>query len=206
VSPDRRTGPTRRRVSKAAQRFELLAFVEGLRTEDLYLTDLGRRYRHRVLVTIDPFRGTPLSLVEHAIHTKEREAREARRGRGRPHDEIWCVFDVDEHPHLDQAIELAGRNGINLAISNPCLELWLILHFENRVAFLERSDAQRRARDLLGCGKVLSQTALDALAGNCLAAVERAMKLDAKHAGDGSPVGSNPSTGVWRLVEAMRNG
>lgn len=120
-------------------------FVEGLRTEDLYLTYWRRRYRDRVRVEIDPFRGGPLQLVEKAVEAKRIEALDARKGRGRPHDQIWCVFDRDEHPHFPKAIALAGSHGINLAISNPCLELWFILHFEDQIAYLERQAAQSRA-------------------------------------------------------------
>lgn len=30
------------------------------------------------------------------------------------------------------------------------------------------------------------------------------MKLDERHAGDGSPPGNNPSSGVWRLIDLIR--
>ncbi len=135
---------------------ELLAFVEGLRTEELYLTYWHRRYRDRVNVTIDEFRGGPLQLVRHAVDAKKQEAQDEKRGRGRAHDEIWCVFDVDEHPNMPEAAQLARQHGINLAVSNPCLELWFILHFENCSTYIDRKDAQRRSRDLLNCDKVLT--------------------------------------------------
>jgi hypothetical protein len=78
----------------------LLLFVEGLRTENSYFTHWRRLYRDRILVEIAPFRGGPLQLVQHAIEAKRTDAQEAKRGRGRPHDEIWCVFDRDEHPNF----------------------------------------------------------------------------------------------------------
>jgi RloB-like protein len=180
-------------------------FVEGLRTEELYLTYWRRQYRDRVLVEIDPYRGGPLQLVERAVEAQRTEARDARKGRGRPHNQIWCVFDRDEHPHFARAIDLANRHGINLAISNPCLELWFILHFEDETAYLERQAAQRRAEQLLGCSKVLTESALSALAERYGEARRRAVQLDDKHVGDGSPPGKNPSSGVWRLIDLIRN-
>jgi RloB-like protein len=183
----------------------LLVFVEGLRTEELYLVDWRRRCRDRVLVTVDPYRGAPLQLVERAVAAKRAETREARRGRGRGHDQIWCVFDVDEHPNLDRAVRLAAQHGVNLAISNPCIELWFVLHFEDRTAYIDRKEAQGRAQTLLQCGKVLTQPALDALAYCYPVAADRAKKLDDKHVGDGSPTGSNPSSSVWRLIEVIRS-
>lgn len=157
------SGPPQRRPSKTAILLDLLVFVEGLRTEDSYLTYWRRRYRDRVLVEIDPYRGAPLQLVERAVEAKRIETREEKRGRGRPHNQIWCVFDRDEHPNFAQAIDLANRHGIKLAISNPCIELWFILHFENRTTYLERQAAQRRAAELLGCSKALTDGALSAL-------------------------------------------
>jgi hypothetical protein len=182
----------------------LLAFVEGRRTEEQYLIDWYRCYRDRVRVTIDPFRGGPLQLVERAVEAKHAEAREAKKERGRAHDQIWCVFDRDEHPLIHRAIDLAVRHEISLAFSNPCIELWFILHFEDRTAYLDRYSAQARAEALLGCSKVLNDSALRELAEHYDEARVRAVKLDEKHAGDGSPWGSNPSSSAWGIIEAIR--
>jgi RloB-like protein len=146
-----------------------------------------------------------LQLVERAIEAQLIEARDARRGRGRPHNQIWCVFDRDERPNFAKAVALADRHGINLAISNPCLELWFIVHFEDHTAYLERQAAQRRAEELLGCSKVLTESALNALAERYDQARSRAVTLGEKHAGDGSPPGYNPSSGVWRPIDLIRN-
>lgn len=146
-----------------------------------------------------------MQLVENAVQAKRIEARDASKGRGRAHDQIWCVFDRDEHPNFAKTITLADSHGINLAISNPCLELWFILHFEDETAYLERQAAQHRAAELLGCSKVLNDAALSALAERYDQARERAVKLDEKHAGDGSPPGSNPSSGIWRLIDLIRD-
>ena len=203
VSPGSK-GPPRRRVSHASVRRELLVFVEGLRTEEMYLVYWHRRFRDRVSVTIDRYRATPLPLVEHAFTAKKAEARDARRGGGRAHDQIWCVFDRDEHPNVPQAIDLAARQGINVAFSNPCLELWFLLHFQDQTAYLERKVAQACAEALLDCSKALSPGALEALAERVDDAKVRARLLDDKHAGDGSPAGSNPSSNVWEIVDQIR--
>jgi hypothetical protein len=179
-------------------------FIEGLRTEEDYLTYWRRQYRDRVLIEIDPFRGGPLQLVERAVEAQRSEARDAKRGRGRPHDQIWCMFDRDEHPNFDRAKDLAHRHGIKLAISNPCIELWFILHFDNTTAYIDRQAAQRRAEERLGCSKALSNSALSVLSERYEEARRQAIKLDEKHEGDGSPPGTNPSSGVWRLIDVIR--
>lgn len=144
-----------------------------------------------------------MALVERAVATRSAELRDERKGRGRASDEVWCVFDFDVHLHVPEAIELARRNEINVAASNPCIELWFILHHEDQTAHIEREAVQRRAAELLGCGKHLTSDALATLGPHFAEAVRRAKQLDGKHAGDGSPPRSNPSTDVWRLAERI---
>jgi len=50
-------------------------------------------------------------------------------------DELWLVCDCDhwikpDHiGNLVQVIQECGQKGIQVALSNPCFELWLLLHF-----------------------------------------------------------------------------
>lgn len=154
---------------------------------------------------IDEFRGTPMALVERAIRVRDAELRDERKGRGKAVDEVWCVFDFDVHPYVRDAIELAHVNDIEVAASNPCIELWFVLHHEEQTAHIERQAARRRATDLLGCGKHLTREALQALDPLYAEATQRAKRLDQKHFGDGSPPRSNPSTDVWRLAARLRS-
>jgi len=199
-----RGGVQQRRPSDAAKRRSILVFAEGSKTEPIYLTHWHRLYRERVIVAVDPFHGTPLRIVEEAAATRTRDLREARRGRGDAYDEYWCVFDIDEHPRVEEAIKLAADNGINVAVSNPCIELWFLLHFQDQQASIDRAQAQRKVAEMLGCGKVPTTAALGQLAGRYDQAQVRAQKLDEKHRRDGSPTRSNPSSGVWCLIERIR--
>ena len=199
-----RAGVQRRRPTDAAKRRSILVFTEGSKTEPIYLTHWHRLYRERVIVTVDPFHGTPLRIVEEAVATRTQDLREARRGRGDAYDEYWCVFDIDEHPKVEDAIELAADNGINVAVSNPCIELWFLLHFQDQHSFIDRSQVQRMATEMLCCGKVPTTAALGRLAEHYDQARVRAQKLEEKHRLDGSSPSSNPSSGVWRLIERIR--
>lgn len=185
-------------------RRELLVFTEGARTEEGYLIHWWRAYRDQVTVTIDGFHGGPLPLVDRAAAAKRTEASEERRGRGRSHDEVWCVFDRDAHPNVPHAFEKAGANGIGVALSNPCIELWFLLHFRDQTAHLERDEAQSRSETLLGCEKILAPTALAELEARYEEARARARKLDEKHAGDASPRHSNPCSNLWELIDRIR--
>lgn len=79
-----------------------------------------------------------------------------------------------------------------------------MLHFADQTAHLERGEAQRMSRDLLGCDKVLTGAALSALSFRYGEAKHRAQRLDEKHAGDGSPRYTNPSSNMWELIDRIR--
>lgn len=179
---------------------ELLVFVEGEKTERLYLTAMIRRSETRVRVKIEREPGTPLQLVTRALERKEADAVLERRRRGRAYDEYWCVFDRDAHPSFAQAGRLAASGGIELAISNPCIELWFILHFRDHTAYLESHEACREAQTLLSCGKVLTEPAKDALFEARGIAARRAQNLDRQHARNLQPPGHNPSSSVRNLI------
>ena len=181
-------------------------FAEGRRTEPDYLAYWHRANRGRVQVVIDGGLGAPMTVVDRAADQKRQEAKEARRGRGRASNEYWCVFDVDQHPNVGQAIDKALANGISVAMSNPCIELWFILHFQDQSAHIERGDAQAVSKELLRCDKVLDSTALNELMERFPEAKVRAVALDNKHLGDDRAAGSNPSSGMWRLIDRITGG
>ncbi|KAB1931674.1 RloB domain-containing protein [Micromonospora sp. ALFpr18c] len=86
---------------------------------------------------------------------------------------------------------------MNLLWSNPCFEVWLILHLGSCARHLESA---KRAEELLR--KYLAnwdKTRLDFddFRNGIDAAIERAQTLD-------PPPAANPSTAVWRLALALR--
>lgn len=189
-----------------AKRLELLVFTEGT-TEDIYLNSWHRRFRdHVTLKVAECSYSSPLQIVQLAANTKRNDERDARKNRGDAYDEYWAVFDVDSHPNLDEAIQLAGRTGVLVALSNPCFEIWLDLHFSDQTAYIERADVQRRTREHLGCDKRLTDSALSVLADAYPIARDRAKQLTEKHLGDGSPPNANPSSDIWKLTERARLG
>ena len=200
MTPRRASGPPRR-TRQRQPRPEIHVLVEGEKTEDGYLLPLRRSLRDHVLITVDNRGGAPLTLVERSVRTKRDAEREAARGRGRAFDEVWCMFDRDAHPNVPEALELAARNNIEVVMSNPCIELWFILHFEDQTAAIDRHSAQRRSSELLGCEKNLTVTATGTLFSRHVEARRRAQSLDTKHEGDGSAPRSNPSSDVWRLID-----
>ncbi|MDP8232789.1 MAG: RloB family protein [Candidatus Zophobacter franzmannii] len=44
-------------------------------------------------------------------------------------DEYWVVIDQDSWMDLPEIAEECKHKGYNLSISNPCFELWILMHF-----------------------------------------------------------------------------
>ena len=178
--------------------------TEGEVTEPGYLEELGRRYRDTIRIDSGEAGRVPVTLVDHACRDVDENRRAERRGQPL-YDEVWCVFDVDAHPNIDQAVDRALQKGVRTAVSNPCFELWLVLHVQDQTGYIGRREVQRLARELgLVEGKAIKQEVFDDLVAAYEDAKKRARQLDQKHLGDGSSPRSNPSTGVWRLVDAIQ--
>jgi hypothetical protein len=168
------------------------------------LKDFCREEENRLVdVEIDDASGVPKTLVERAVARKKASEEEAHRARDEnlKYDEIWCVFDVDVHPKLPDARQQARDNGIKLAVSNPCFELWLLLHFREHSAHIERNVAARLLRTHIH--DYQKEVPFEDVRDSYAEAVKRAQQLDKRHSDNGTK-GGNPSTNVYRLTERIR--
>ena len=120
-------------------------------------------------------------------------------------DEVWCVFDVEApqtHPNLQEALARARDNEIETAVSNPCFEIWLALHFRRHMKPLTTKAACRLRRGEDGStGKEVDGELYMPLRKT---AALHARDLRNKHVKDDSLFpDDNPSSGMFRLLEAI---
>ncbi|MEV5411244.1 RloB family protein [Thermopolyspora sp. NPDC052614] len=184
-----------------------LIYCEGRVTERIYLSTLRRELRIPGVQFGTVF-GEPLGLVKAAISHKERAPRSAA-DKCTPYDEVWCVLDVEApspHPSLERALSLAAQQGVRCAISNPCFELWLILHVQNERRPLTTDEACRILERHGGCSYTRDGKSFrpEALMDNHEVARKRAQVLAEAHGEGRRPADCNPFTSVWELVDAMR--
>lgn len=192
-----------RRPPRIDPRPRILVVCEGTVTEPAYLYDLSHDLRAVVNVVVDEAGVGPKACVERAVKEKHkvRRAAKAAGDDGSLYADIWCVFDIDDHPQIPDARQQAAAHGIRLAISNPCFELWLLLHFQAQTAFLDRYSAQSICRGHMP--GYVKKAPFDALKPLYDAAVSRATDLHARNERDEEP-DKNPSTGVHVLTERIR--
>lgn len=194
--------PRRRRPPFLEQRKRFLIVVEGAVTERTYFEDLGRRFRTMIDVQVDG-PGVPKTLVERAVKRKKDTLALAERlaNDSELFDEIWCVFDVDAHPKIADAKQQARAHQIELAISNPCFELWTLLHYQSQTAHIERNKLASLLKRHIP--RYRKQLPLEELEARYAEALTRAVAL-AKDCDRLCEPHKNPSTGVHHLVERIR--
>lgn len=107
----------------------LVIASEGQKTEPKYFTDLKDAYTrsglHVEVLERSQSASSPLHVLAHLnkFKTKYKLRRD---------DELWMVIDVDRWPEHNLR-DVAGKcrdKGFCLAVSNPCFELWLLLHLD----------------------------------------------------------------------------
>jgi hypothetical protein len=184
----------------------ILVVCEGKVTEPRYFRELQHAFRNRLVhVEIDKQAGVPLTVVNRALamDAQAKDDAKANQDDNLKYDEVWCVFDVDEHPNLAKALELAKSEGFEVALSNPCFELWALLHFKDQFERVHRHEVQHAIKEFLpNCDKELDFRRLHA---GYAQAVRRADLLQRQADATSNPR-RNPSTSVFRLTERIRTG
>lgn len=192
-----------RRSPSRSPKTRILVVCEGRVTERQYVKAFQHQVRNpRVHVEVAKETGVPLTVVECAVRLRDEAVSDARRLRDENllWDEVWGVFDIDDHPNLDKAINLAREKGIHLAISNPSFELWALLHFQEQRAFATRQQVRVSLKVHLPNYDKELDFAL--MVPRYAAAVSRAQALDHEAQVHNEP-GRNPSSGVYRLTQAI---
>ncbi|MFD3456754.1 RloB family protein [Streptomyces sp. NPDC058691] len=115
ISPNRKV----RAVRNLNKRILVVCGAE--KTEKQYLEGLrDSKRKANIAIKIRIEATDPLAVVRAAVRYRDTD-KDA-------FDECWVVIDVDEFD-LRPANKLAQREGIRIALSNPCFEYWLLLHF-----------------------------------------------------------------------------
>lgn len=124
----------RRKASRAPYE-KVLIVCEGEKTEPNYFNELIDFYEiNTANVKVDGSCGSdPLSVVDYAIAQYKQEL-----ATGEPYNRVYCVIDRDAHPNFTAALQkLDNQKPVDVfhaAVSVPCFEYWLLLHFNYTTA------------------------------------------------------------------------
>jgi len=131
---------------RAAPRYKpqprVLVLCEDSKSCRIYLQDAAKHYRCFAQVEIAFIGATdPYSIVQEA---KKRQPN---------YEHVLCVVDRDSHAKFDDALRMAEHHPrVEVIVSYPCYEYWLLLHFtESRRLYMpsgRESAGDQVAREL----------------------------------------------------------
>lgn len=135
------------RKTSGTKRYQKLIFIatEGEKTEPAYFEYLKSKLQQPLQIQILIIKGgrsesSPDKVLE---RTQKEIARLKNEGKCISEDEFWIVTDKDNwsDKRLDEVTQWchdrSKKEIRHFALSNPCFELWYILHFEKNCGLLE---------------------------------------------------------------------
>jgi hypothetical protein len=204
----------RRKEAKEARRASyarILIVTEGSKTEPLYLEEIRAAHQlHSANVEVQPGQlGTaPIQVVRYAQQLFE-EGDLYKGIRPKSFDQVYAVFDRDEHDSYFNALSLAQsldgklrsdeRRPVSFkAIASvPSFELWLLLHYEDIQAPIYRNDVMDRLKQHIPSYDKGAGGAFETTRDRLETATQRAQALAAKFNAHTDP---EPFTALHELV------
>lgn len=190
-----------RKENLRKERKLFLIICEGEKTERFYFKEFRERNNGIRIEVPNCSYTDPVNLVRFANKIKSAYDIDLKRG-----DSIWCVFDADlnNNDMIKKARSEAGRDKIEIVLSNPCFEVWYLLHFEFSTAFMSVGQVVQKLKNSYIPLYQKNKSVFDRLKPYLSRAIENARKLNSYHENNQTPVfstGSNPSTQVFKLVQ-----
>jgi hypothetical protein len=173
-----------KRISKNKKiRPIFFVFCEG-KTEETYINYLRFQYRLPIEIRVKKKGGDINERYINSIksnHTKHKK------------DEIFLIYDFDI-PEIDT--KLRQIKNVTLLLSNPCFELWYLLHYKSQSAELTSSRClSELEKHIDGYKKgILNASLKEVLSTNKDEAIKRAESLK---------VEKNPSTSIYVLIKKL---
>ena len=180
----------------------ILVVCEGKETEPNYFIALRQTKRinkERLIISYGERGSHPRNVIEDAKDKKKKfEAANLEV------NEVWCVFDRDDHKKIEAAFNQARDNHFKIAFSNPCFELWYLLHCQDQTAHIERGKVFSRLKKYIPQYQKSLNVYPDLLVHQSQA-INRAKKLRKYHRDNLDSEMKNPSTNVDELVSYLNS-
>ena len=191
-------GARQRCGNKRKQKNLVIIVSQGKKTEPIYFSHFNKATSGFVL-RIKSQATDPISLIKYGKYLKEEEYDIG------PKDKVFCVYDVDNTPEvaLNEAKKKANEYGVSSCISNPCFELWYLLHFTYSTSCLDSYDDVKNELLQFMSDYEKNKDVHDRLLSKQLHAITNAKNLEEHHKREGiKPIRMrNPSTQVYEVVE-----
>lgn len=180
-------GKTREKRPARTMKPVFVVFCEG-ETEEAYLDFIKQTYR-------SPFKIIPKveggKITQHLIQTRCREVKIARN----ENIQVFLMYDMDKPDITEKLFRLKAH----LLLSNPCIELWFLLHCKDQKSPINTDDAVRALKHIGSPWfhykkPEINAAQKDYLKQHVQEAMERAASL---------PAHGNPSSDIYHLLNSV---
>lgn len=198
----------RRKTASKDPKAKFTVFTEGANTEPQYLRALAASSRSSLLqIEIIAAAGSPKTIRDKAIAEAKAMRSTNKRNSFESRDQVWAVFDRDEHDEVEAALSDCEAAGVKCGFSDPCFEVWLILHYCDYDRNVDRHTVQSDCIKLCDCyekkGKKVE------LGSEILSLVKAAEARAEKQIAERLKIDNRPSrpfTTMYKLTQAFRRG
>ena len=155
-------------------------FCEG-ESEKEYIEFLRSEYFRKIIIVIEKIDGECI------------KRHKDNKGFIPSKDKTFLIYDLDKEENLDKLRKI--KNALVL-YSNPCFELWYLLHHQNQTASLSSTDCISELKKYIANYQkgTLNEKHKQILKDNQNVAISRAKKL---------PEYENPSTNLYEFLEIL---
>lgn len=182
----------------------ILIATEGKnKTEKTYFSEFNRLQDRCHIVFADGNSTDPEGIVKDAINSMSKKGVSIKDG-----DIVYAVFDTDygKEKQIRDARRIANMKGFEIILSNPCFEIWLLLHFRFSTKAYRNND--EILRDLQSYWPEYRKgiRSFEDIVKDSAVAISRAKKLEDYHKKTNNTQKTeelNPFTDVFRVVKAL---
>jgi hypothetical protein len=111
---------------------KIVIAMEGNRTEPFYFREAKKKFRSST-VKVELLTRDESDTRSAPVHVIEQLNSYRKNNRLLDTDELWLVIDRDRWPEeqLHDVSTRCSTSRYHLSVSNPCFEIWLVLHYED---------------------------------------------------------------------------
>jgi predicted ribosome-associated RNA-binding protein Tma20 len=198
LSMNRHYERPKRRNPDILPRDTVLIVCGGRKTEKLYFDAIkGKRPPKALTVNHCDNKSDPVSVVNKAIRLSDDSV----------FSHVWCVIDVesdDQAVEIDKTLKIAKENSIKVALSNRCIEYWLLLHYKQFTKnFPNCAGYKSELKKMNNAYEKNSSKVIRKIASMAETAIDNAKKLESKYGWNGDVLTICPSTSVHELIELI---
>ncbi len=190
--------------SRKSKKVILVAFEGKNKTENNYFSNYRLRDKDYIIKLVPGNETDPINLVNKTIIKVKELGLNLEEN-----DRAYCIFDTDlderKNMQIIKARKLAKKYHIIMITSNPCIELWFLLHFEYTTAWLSNNDVINKLKKYYPKYEK-NINIFPEIKDKVSEAIKNAKKLESFQLDNNKIIGmvdANPSTEMYKIVEEL---